>query len=104
MGLCRSRGSRATSCQSWRSEKKNSADQPGSNLRHLPQADRQNFFFKPPTLIVGSSAALQPTETHSTSLERSKPFLLTQALFKSLAALLTYFISVQSDLISIGLM
>ena len=51
--------------------------------------------------MAGSSAALWPTETHSTSLERSKPPLLTQALFKSLEALLMYFISVQSTLISI---
>ena len=40
--------------------------------------------------------------THSTSVERSKPHLLTQALFKSLEALLMYFISVQIILISIG--
>ena len=62
------------------------------------------IFFWPPTLTAHSSAALWPTETHSTSLERSKPLLLTQFLFKSLAVLLKYFISVQSDLISIGLM
>ena len=60
------------------------------------------IFFWPPTLMAGSSAALWPTETHSTSLERSKPLLLTQALSKSLEALLMYFISVQSTLISIG--
>ena len=59
------------------------------------------IFFWPPTLMAGSSAALWPTETHSTSLERSKPPLLTQALFKSLEALLMYFISIQSTLISI---
>ena len=40
----------------------------------------------------------------STSLERSKPLLLTQSMSKSLAALLIHFISVQSDLISIVLM
>ena len=45
------------------------------------------IFFKPPILIAGSSVALQPIETHSTSLERSKPLLLTQSLFKTLAAL-----------------
>ena len=60
------------------------------------------IFFKPPTLMAGSSAVLWPTKTHSTSLERSKPPLLTQTLSKSLAALLMYFISVQSTLISIG--
>ena len=60
------------------------------------------IFFKPPTLMAGSSAVLWPTKTHSTSLERSKPPLLTQTLSKSLAALLVYFISVQSTLISIG--
>ena len=57
-------------------------------------------FFWPPTLTACSSAALWPTETHSTSLERSKPLLLTHLLSKSLVALLTYFISVQNDLIS----
>ena len=46
------------------------------------------FFFKPPTLIAGTSVAPQPTETHSTTLERSKPLLLTQSLSKSLEALL----------------
>ena len=60
------------------------------------------IFFKPPTLMAGSSAVLWPKKTHSTSLERSKPPLLTQTLFKSLAALLMYFISFQSTLISIG--
>ena len=59
------------------------------------------IFFKPPTLMAGSSAVLWSTKTHSTSLERSKPPLLTQTLFKSLAVLLMYFVSIQSDLISI---
>ena len=35
------------------------------------------IFFQPPTLTAGRSAALWPTEIHSTSLERSKPPLLT---------------------------
>ena len=52
--------------------------------------------------MPGSSAVLLPRKTHSTSLERSKPPLLTQTLSKSLGALLVYFISVQSTLISIG--
>ena len=60
------------------------------------------IFFKPPTLMAGSSAVLWSTKTHSTSLERSKVPLLTQTLSKSLAALLVYLISVQSTLISIG--
>ena len=59
------------------------------------------IFFWPPTLMAGSSAALWPTETHSTSFKRSKPPLLTQVLSKRLEALLRYFISIQSDLISI---
>ena len=59
------------------------------------------IFFGPPTLTARKSAALWPTETHSTSLKRSKPRLLTQTLSKSLAALLMYFFSVQSTLISI---
>ena len=78
-----------------------SAERPGSNPDHPRRAVRQNFF-KPPTLMAGSSAVLWPKKTHSTSLERSKPPLLTQTLSKSLAALLVYFISVQSTLISIG--
>ena len=49
--------------------------------------------------MAGISVALWPTETHSTSLERSKLFLLTQLLFKSLEPHLKYFISVQSTLI-----
>ena len=61
------------------------------------------IFFKPPTLMAGSSVALWPTKNHSSSLERSKTPLLTQTLSKSLAALLVYFISIQSTLISIGL-
>ena len=59
------------------------------------------IFFWPPILTACRSTALWPTETHSTSLERSKPPLLTQTLSKSLAVLLMYFISVQSTLISI---
>ena len=60
-------------------------------------------FCWPPTLTARRSAALWPTETHSTSLERSKPPLLTQSRFKSLATLFAYFFSDQSDLISIVL-
>ena len=41
-------------------------------------------FCWPPNLTARRSAALWPTETHSTSLERSKPPLLTQSLSKSL--------------------
>ena len=59
------------------------------------------IFFGPPTLMAGSSAVLWLTETHSTSLERSKPPLLTQALFKSLVVLLRHFISSQNIPISI---
>ena len=53
--------------------------------------------------MAGSSAALWPTETHSASLERSKPFLLTQSLLKSFVVFLMYSISVQTTLISIVL-
>ena len=60
------------------------------------------IFSWPLTLTACSSAAIWPTATHSTSLERSKPPLLTQILFKSLKAFFMYFISVQSTLISIG--
>ena len=35
-------------------------------------------FFSPPTLTACRCAALSSTETHSTSLKRSKPLLLTQ--------------------------
>ena len=50
------------------------------------------IFCWPPTFTASRSAVLWPKETHTTSLERSKPLLLTQSLFKSLVALLTYFI------------
>ena len=43
-------------------------------------------FFRSPTLTACSFAALWPTETHSTSFERSKPRLLTQSLSKRLEA------------------
>ena len=49
------------------------------------------IFFWPPTLTACKTAALWPTETHSTSLERSKPPLLTQSLYKSLASFLIHF-------------
>ena len=57
------------------------------------------IFFWPSTLTARSSAVVWPTETHSTSLERSKPLLFTQYLSKS--PFNVYFISIQSDLISI---
>ena len=101
MSLCRSKDSRATSHQSWRFEK-NSAERPGAGDPSSNRAARQNFI-KPSTLMAGSSAALRPTENRSTSLERSRPLMLTKSLFKSLAALLRHFISVQSILILIGL-
>ena len=70
----------------------------------LPAPGRSaEFFFKPPTLMACSYASLWPTETHSTSLERSRSLLLKSFLSKSLATLLSYFISVQSTLILIGL-
>ena len=46
----------------------------------------------PPTLTACKTAALWPTETHSASLERSKPLLLTKSLSKSLTVILTYLI------------
>ena len=48
-----------------------------------------------------NKGVLDLTETHSTFFERSKPPLLTQFLFKIQVALLMYFISIQSDLLSI---
>jgi len=49
------------------------------------------IFCWPPTLTACSFAVLWPTRTHSTSLERSKPPLLTQSLSKSLVVILFYF-------------
>ena len=48
---------------------------------------RSRIFFRFQTLTACSFAALWPTETHSTSFERSKPHLLTQSLSKRLEAL-----------------
>ena len=42
VGLCRSKGSKATGCQSWRSTK-NSANQPGAGKAGSNLANRQNF-------------------------------------------------------------
>ena len=80
--------------------KKKSADRP-ARAKRVRTGLIGRIFFRPPTLIAGSSDALWPTETHSTSLERSKPPLLTQFLSESLAALLLCFIFIQSELISI---
>ena len=91
------KGSRATSYQSWGFEKQ------FRRSAQVRAGQAEELFFIPPTLIAGSSVALQPIETHSTSLERSKPLLLTQSLFKSLEALLMYLISVHNSLISIVL-
>ena len=55
--------------------KKNSATRRGQVRFELGRAAK--FFLKPPTSIAGSFAALWPKETHSTSLERSIPLLLT---------------------------
>ena len=81
-------------------QKKKYADLFGTGEAGSNWVDRQNFFW-PPTLTARKTAALWLTETHSTSLERFKPSLLTQALSKSLEALLMYSISVQNTLISI---
>ena len=71
MGLYRLTGVKITSCQCWRFEK-NSADRltPG-----YPRSNRPigRIFFKPPTLTACNFDASWPTETHSTSLERSQP-------------------------------
>ena len=100
VGLFRSKESRATDCQSWRSKKILPIGP--AQAKQIRTGPLGRIFFKPPTLMAGSSAVLWPTKTHSTSLERSKPPLLTQTLSKSLAALLMHFISLQSTLISIG--
>ena len=99
--LCVSVGQRAAELRAVEVKKKYLPTRltPGALVQTGPLG---RIFFKPPTLMAGSSAVLWPTKTHSTSLERSKPPLLTQTLSKSLAALLVYFISVQSTLISIG--
>ena len=95
------KGSRATSHQSWKFEK-NSVVQPIADESCLNLAKWQNIFW-PSTLTASSSAAHCLTETHSASLERSRPYLLTKSLSQSLAALLGCFIFVQNTLISIGL-
>ena len=101
LDLCRSKDSRATSHQSWKFEK-NSVVQPIADESCLNLAEKQNIFW-PSTLTASSSAAHCLTETHSTSLKRSKLYLLTKSLLQSLAALLGCFIFVQNTLISIGL-
>ena len=82
--------------------KKNLVIQPIADESCLNLAEWQNISL-PSTLTASSSAAHCLTETHSTSLERSKPYLMTKSLYQSLAALLGCFIFVQNILISIGL-
>ena len=62
------------------------------------------FFFKPQTLTACNFDASWPTETHSTSLERSQPPQQTQVKFRGIEGLLIQVMVCQSDLISIGLM
>ena len=97
MGLCRSKFSRDTGCQNLRSKRNLPI---GPVQTRFAKAGWLAEFFLPPTLTTCSSASLWLTETHSTSFEWYKPVLLNQTLFKSLAALLKYFVSIQSDLIS----
>ena len=61
-------------------------------------------FFKPQTLTACNFDANWPTETHSTSLERSQPPQQTQVKFRGIEGLLIQVMVCQSDLISIGLM
>ena len=68
-------------------QKKNSADRPIAGKLGLNRADQKDFLLHP-TLAARRSAAPWPTETNSTFLERSKPPLLTQFLFKTLSELL----------------
>ena len=93
MGLFRLKGSRATNYGTWRFGKIFCRSALCWCLRF--ELDNQQIFFKTPKLVLLLS------ETHSTSLERPKPLLLIQSLFKTLAAVLMYIISVQSDLILI---
>ena len=57
------------------------------------------IFFQPPTLTARISAALWPTKTHSTSLEKSKPPLPIQFQLTVLKGFLLQVMLCQSDLI-----
>ena len=58
----------------------------------------------PPTLTACNFAASGPTETHSTSLERSQPPSQTQLPLGGLKGFLIQSVFCESDLIYIGLM
>ena len=62
------------------------------------------IFFKPPTLTACNFDASRPTETQSTSLERSKPSQQTQVQLRGLRGFLVQDMLSQSDLIYIELM
>ena len=82
------------------------SDRPGlepGRLRLVRFGPRSRIFLRSPTLTACSFAVLWSTETHNTSLKRSKPPLLTQSMCKSLEAFLLYLTSVQITLISSGL-
>ena len=71
VGLCRSTGCKVISCQSWQFKK--ILPRSPSRLRVARGRLRGRIFFKAPTLTGCNFAANWPTETHSTSLERSQP-------------------------------
>ena len=63
----------------------------------LPLLGQAAEFFLLPTLTAGCYDAIWSTKTQSTSLEKCEPLLWTESLSKSLAALLGYSISIQSN-------
>ena len=67
MGLCRSKGSRANGCQSWRSKKILPIGP--ARAKRVRTRPLGRIFCCPPTLTAGSYAALWPSETHSTSVD-----------------------------------
>ena len=72
VGLCGSNGYKATGYQSWRSEKNPAARLDLSQMR-VAQVWSPSHSDHPQSLTDDNFAAIWPTKTYSTSLERSKP-------------------------------
>ena len=83
IGLCGLKDCITTSCQSWRSEK-NPAGRPELNHTRAAQVWVLDDLIILKVWKSTKLAVFWPTETHSTSFERSKPLLLTHSQSKKL--------------------
>ena len=72
-GVCRSKGCKVTSCQSWRSYEK-SASRPRPQSASLPVFDSRSRSNHSQSLMAGNFAALWPTDPKFLALKYLNPF------------------------------